>query len=290
MRLLNSLLGLVCVCVLISACSSSYDEAREGNPDYVHEIDVSKEQHEQAVEVLAPDQVRAPRDVEPQPVQQNDEPKARDVMSRDSVQVFSGEDEVTPEQLTSPAFRTLASDGPSVQIIPLDAEMAKNLNITAQGRSVLDGVPVSSVDPDMLRPSSTPSPASKDDEYVTLRSGGNSQRIYFAYDSTVPDERSKQILKVVAQAIKADNRIFSIEGHASRESGINNATQRKIVNLQVAVDRAYSVSRLLIEYGVPASRIQVVGLGETYPSLAVDGLDTSAASRRVEITPAFEQP
>lgn len=274
MRALKTLFSVVCVSLALGACSSSYDEARDGNPDYVQRVDFEDRIDEDVQSYDFGD------------LDLDNLPTPQEVFSGGNVEVLSLDANAVPETEVTPAYTPLATAEPSVEIIPLDDEMARELNIPLRPNNP---APVSSVDAQLLSPTPNPTPlaGSGEREYISLRtSGGDGVRVYFNHDSTQPDAQSEQAIQSLISRMRNDGRIYSIEGHASREASIDDPLVRKLVNLKISMERAYSVSRMLIEAGIPARQIQTVGFGENFPSLSTDGRDATAASRRVEILPA----
>ena len=71
-----------------------------------------------------------------------------------------------------------------------------------------------------------------------------------------------------------------VEGHASTNAGTNDPIRARILNLKESMNRAYAVSRTLIEEGVPAEKIKTIGYGDTVPAGSED------QQRRVDIVTA----
>ncbi len=72
------------------------------------------------------------------------------------------------------------------------------------------------------------------------------------------------------------DRIVSIEGHTDSVGGDD-------FNLTLSQARADSVRRALVERGLPADKLQAVGLGEEFPVAANDNEPGRRQNRRVEI-------
>lgn len=140
---------------------------------------------------------------------------------------------------------------PSVEVFPLDDTMA------------------ASVPPALL--------AREQPAYniVNAVTGGNVV-VYFDHDEVEINESGKQILSDVIAGKTPQNSI-TVEGYASKESSIQDSTQRQVANFRVSMERAISVVRALIENGVPAGQITAVAHGENNQK------PTPAESRRVEI-------
>lgn len=211
----------------------------------------------------------------------------------------------------------------SVQIIPLDDDMRQRLNNTSRAQApsapVIQDPEVQTQSLDWPSTSQNQDPAPLTERVVqsgeppvtrtapALFPGGVSGRaeedvmylraaeddfikLYFDHDSDeISLELQRQIAELVKSYSKYENSIFSIEGHASRESSIPSVMERKIVNLDVSSDRALAVSRALIENGVPGDKIRIVAWGEGRPARDLEGKTPEEAARRVEIRPLNRQ-
>lgn len=191
----------------------------------------------------------------------------------------------------------------SVEVFPLDEALPASLKFRgkppflrppSEGSVAIE--PVSGEAPEQpqsAEPLSFKMPVQKEKEEAPVslaRSADDFIKIFFAHDSVDMKEEEKE---TVSQLIKnyayyADS-IFSIEGHASQKSSIVDPVQRKLVNLKISMERAFSVSRALIATGIPAEKIKVVAWGESKPSAAMENKDSESASRRVEIRPLSGQ-
>ncbi|MFN6195088.1 MAG: flagellar motor protein MotB [Planctomycetota bacterium] len=107
---------------------------------------------------------------------------------------------------------------------------------------------------------------------------GVDNSVTFSSGSTALLDSSHKVLKRVASVLKTQfaAKRFYIEGHTDadpiKQSKFNN-------NRHLSAMRADAVATFLIQQGVPASSIVIVGFGENEP---VDG-KAKAANRRVEI-------
>ena len=115
---------------------------------------------------------------------------------------------------------------------------------------------------------------------------GPGYSLYYDHDAIIPAPRYADILEQLASTQNsASSNTLSVEGYASKESSINDDTQRKIVNLRISMERAFAVAKRLMEEGVPYDNIRIVAWGEDHPAPAQDGRTAEEASRRVEILP-----
>lgn len=89
------------------------------------------------------------------------------------------------------------------------------------------------------------------------------------------------VLKDVAARIPPDiDWILQVEGHSDR---LPISTPEYPSNWELSTARAMSVVRLLIEQGIPPSRLSAAGFGEFHPIDAGDNLDALRRNRRIEI-------
>lgn len=89
------------------------------------------------------------------------------------------------------------------------------------------------------------------------------------------------VLKDVAARIPPGiDWILQVEGHSDR---LPISTPEYPSNWELSTARAMSVVRLLIEQGIPPSRLSAAGFGEFHPIDAGDNLDALRRNRRIEI-------
>lgn len=94
-------------------------------------------------------------------------------------------------------------------------------------------------------------------------------------------ERVAQVLKEIAARIPPDiDWILQVEGHTDR---IPIATPLYPSNWELSTARAMSVVRLLIEEGIPPSRLSAAGFGEFHPIDTGDDATALRRNRRIEI-------
>lgn len=97
------------------------------------------------------------------------------------------------------------------------------------------------------------------------------------------------VLRQVAAVLSKEELPVEVEGHTD---DVPIATVQFPSNWELSSARASSVVRLLIENGVPASRLAVVGLADNQPLMPNDSAENRARNRRVTITivsPAVER-
>ncbi|MDR2077643.1 MAG: peptidoglycan-associated lipoprotein Pal [Rickettsiales bacterium] len=102
-------------------------------------------------------------------------------------------------------------------------------------------------------------------------------RVFFAFDSTILDSRSKQSLTTVANWLKAKGNVtITIEGHCDERG-------TREYNLALGQRRAKSVKDYLISKGVAAGRIRTVSYGRERPAFRGSGEKIWSKNRRAVI-------
>lgn len=97
--------------------------------------------------------------------------------------------------------------------------------------------------------------------------------IEFAFDKSGLPENDRELIKQHAQyLLQHPNYVLLISGHADNRGSM-------LYNQKLSEQRAQSVADLLIETGVPASRLRVSGLGSSVPRVSPDNWQEN---RRVE--------
>lgn len=124
--------------------------------------------------------------------------------------------------------------------------------------------------------------------YRAVHHGAGAPVIYFAHGSARIGQEGRQTIRAVAQQQLRLNpaALIEVEGHASTRAEARDPVERRILNLKMSMDRAFSVSSDLIRNGIPASAIKVTAYGDTRPAAPAAGKDGEAASRRVVILTA----
>lgn len=119
------------------------------------------------------------------------------------------------------------------------------------------------------------------DGKLSPRAGQGVSQIYFKHGSDRIGSGDESVLRQTAEAAKfAPVDRIRVEGHASTNAGTTDPIKARIVNLKESMNRAYAVSRTLIEEGVPAEKIKTIGYGDTVPASGED------QQRRVDIITA----
>ena len=101
--------------------------------------------------------------------------------------------------------------------------------------------------------------------------------IYFEFDSAVIQQRSHDILHVVAETLQLNPDLLLIEigGHTDERGSA-------AYNLALSQRRADAVRQFLIDDGVDGDRLEAQGYGETRPLVAGHGERAWRTNRRVE--------
>lgn len=106
----------------------------------------------------------------------------------------------------------------------------------------------------------------------------------FPLSSSIPTEKAKQILKVVAENIKEENARIAIEGHTDAVPFRGG----KITNWELSTERASSARRELEQNGIDPEKIaRVVGYADTMPLIQDNPKDSR--NRRISIILMFEK-
>lgn len=117
--------------------------------------------------------------------------------------------------------------------------------------------------------------------YDTDLPPGIPHRIHFRHGSSTVDVAGQRVIQDVARGAHGGR--ITVTGHASERAEAADPIARRIINLQMSMNRALSVAQALIREGVPAAMIETRAYGDTRPALAEAGMDAEAASRRVEL-------
>lgn len=113
---------------------------------------------------------------------------------------------------------------------------------------------------------------------------GDGLIIYFGDGQEKLDAADRKALRAFAAHSKSAGwGQIIVEGHASPTAGGGKQDHHQIANLKVSLERAYNVTKRLIQEGVPAARIVTKGYGDSMPAPAETGMNADAASRRVEV-------
>jgi chemotaxis protein MotB len=106
-------------------------------------------------------------------------------------------------------------------------------------------------------------------------------QVLFRDGQAAVQERGREILGVVAGALKDLPNLMIIEGHTDTRPI---STTRYPSNWELSTARATSVLRYLVEdLGLPARRVAAAGYADTHPIVDADDPASMALNRRVEI-------
>ncbi|RMI03639.1 OmpA/MotB family protein [Cellulomonas triticagri] len=104
--------------------------------------------------------------------------------------------------------------------------------------------------------------------------------VFFAQGSAQLTPTAMSVLDLASPTLVALQEQISVEGHANTVP----ISGRYATNWELSSDRATQVLRHMVERdGMPGSRIQAVGYGDTRPLVAGGGDDAMTANRRVDM-------
>lgn len=125
---------------------------------------------------------------------------------------------------------------------------------------------------------------------ITLNNGkiGISGNVLFAFNSDQLQPEGKQILKSLAEPIAAylgaDEQMLMVSGFTD-DLPVRGSNTQFADNWELSAQRALTVTRTLIEEGVPSSSIFAAAFGAQQPVADNSEADGRARNRRVEMAP-----
>jgi len=125
---------------------------------------------------------------------------------------------------------------------------------------------------------------------VTLNNGkiGISGNVLFALNSDQLQPEGKQLLKSLSEPIAAylgaSEQMLMVSGFTD-DTPVRGSNRQFADNWELSAQRALTVTRTLIEDGVPASSIFAAAFGAQQPVAANNDADGRARNRRVEMAP-----
>lgn len=125
---------------------------------------------------------------------------------------------------------------------------------------------------------------------VTLDNGriGISGSVLFAFNSDQLQPEGRQLLRSLATPLGAylgaRDELLMVSGFTD-DRQVLGANRRFTDNWELSAQRALTVTRALIEAGVPASRVFAAAFGAQQPVASNDDAQGRALNRRVEIAP-----
>lgn len=149
----------------------------------------------------------------------------------------------------------------SVTIFPLDgAPVAPSMSLGGPSPSQMD-----------LQGGSYYAPAG------SYSGGTPDAQIFFNHGSSRLGSSDMRKISSVAQSAPMVNGRIAVEGHASRSAQTSDPVKGSILNLKESMNRAYAVSKTLIQKGVPANKLKTTAYGDTVP------VGSEQQQRRVDI-------
>jgi flagellar motor protein MotB len=125
---------------------------------------------------------------------------------------------------------------------------------------------------------------------VTLVNGriGISGSVLFAFNSAQLQPEGRQLLKglavPLAAYLKARNEILMVSGFTD-DRQVRGGSRPFTDNWELSAQRALTVTRALIEEGIPSSAIFAAAFGPEQPVASNDDAEGRARNRRVEMAP-----
>ena len=125
---------------------------------------------------------------------------------------------------------------------------------------------------------------------VTLDNGriGISSSLLFAFNSDQLEPEGRQLLQGLAQTLApylaARNEMLMVSGFTD-DRGVRGGSRSFADNWELSAQRALTVTRALIDAGVPRSAVFAAAFGAEQPVAPNSSADGRALNRRVEITP-----
>lgn len=116
-----------------------------------------------------------------------------------------------------------------------------------------------------------------DDHGITV---SFSDTAMFDPGSANPTEEGKDIIEKFARILYAVPNDVIIEGHTDNQK-ISNATYPS--NWELSGARSGSIARLLEEFGIQSTRMEIIGYGSTRPKVSNDTAELRRLNRRIDI-------
>jgi OOP family OmpA-OmpF porin len=130
--------------------------------------------------------------------------------------------------------------------------------------------------PEALAPPAVESTASVDSAPLLLRRVVL-RGIKFGSDTAYIEPESAGVLELVAGQLREQPELrVRIEGYTDTQAP-------SAYNLELSHERAESVKRILVGFGIAPTRLDAVGLGEAHPVASNDTEEGRALNRRVEL-------
>lgn len=126
---------------------------------------------------------------------------------------------------------------------------------------------------------------------VTLNNGriGISGSVLFAFNSAELQPEGRQLLKSLAAPLaaylKARDEILMVSGFTD-DRQMRGGSRQFADNWELSAQRALTVTRALIEEGIPSSAVFAAAFGSEQPVASNDDAEGRARNRRVEMAPA----
>ena len=109
------------------------------------------------------------------------------------------------------------------------------------------------------------------------------ETVYFNNGSSSVDNQYKNKLRSIVKEAKKHNGKIIVQGFASSRTKNTDIIMHKMANMKVSVARAENIAKLLIQYGMPKSRIITEGLSDSRPVYQEVMPEGERLNRRAEI-------
>ena len=184
-----------------------------------------------------------------------------------------------------PAGAGLVADAPADEMAVFKSHFDERFDASGGvlGARVLSAVPETRPAPGGTGAAGPETPetrtAERDPAGVVLHLG----TAYFAQGSARlrPDDRA--LVKEAARLQRDRSARLRVVGHASRRTADMPPVRRKVLNLNLSLDRASAVARALVAEGVPAGALSIEGAAASRPVADEDTPGNEALNRRAEI-------
>jgi flagellar motor protein MotB len=126
---------------------------------------------------------------------------------------------------------------------------------------------------------------------VTLNNGriGISGSVLFPFNSDQLRPDGRQLLQSLVPPLRVylgeRDEMLMVSGFTDDKPMAQNGTQRFTDNLELSAQRALTVTRALIDEGMPSSRLFAAAFGAEQPAASNDDEQGRALNRRVEMAP-----
>lgn len=192
--------------------------------------------------------------------------------------------EVTPKSQRLILSQELAADNASGSYVP-DASTPPTIPAPPpalpQGfTSAERPVRIAEAPPSSALEATLPSGASRSD------ARGRPSRVaivLFGEGSSAIDPGEVKALEPVVQMLRRKGGILQVVGYAASRTGVADSARDKMANLDLSLDRANAVARVLRRLGVRPTELIVTAEGNNAPLASIEGVNGQAAKERADV-------